>query len=282
MLANNNNLKLEINCKGKTLEFSTPKIMGILNITPDSFSDGGKFVDVHSAIQKAKEMVLEGASIIDIGAQSSRPGSKQIPTKEELGRIVPILEEITDKMDTIISIDTYNPEVADTCLTKGAHIINDITGLQQKSMRDVIKKHDAGAIIMHMKGKPENMQKNPHYGDVVAEVNGFLATQTKLAENEGISSIMIDPGIGFGKTTEHNIELIKNLDTFTKIGKPIVLGTSRKSFIGDLSGAQVNKRLGGTIASNVYGALRGANILRVHDVFECNQAIQIINSITKK
>jgi len=256
-------------------------IMGVLNITPDSFSDGGRFIKAEAAKQRAIVMQEEGADIIDVGGESSRPGSEKVSEEQELGRVLPVLKAIKDEVSVPISIDSYKPNVIEKALENGASIINDITGLQNKKIREIAVEGQFPVIIMHMQGTPQHMQESPTYDDVVKDIYKFFEKQTSLVIKEGLnrSKIVIDPGIGFGKTLEHNLEILRRFEEFRMLGFPTLVGTSRKSFIGALSGAEVDKRLPGTIASISAAVLKGANIVRVHDVAEAKQAIQVVDAI---
>ena len=206
-------------------------IMGILNVAPDSFSDGGLFVDVNKAVEHAKQMVVEGADIIDIGGESSRPGSDSVSEEEELRRVEPVIRRLIKEIQVPISIDTYKPLVAKKCLKLGVNLVNDITGLRNKEMINVVTKYNVPVIIMHMKGDPKNMQQNPVYQDVIKEIKDFLSERIVEAKKAGIKDIIIDPGIGFGKTTEHNLQILKRLNEFKDLGCPILVGPSRKSLL---------------------------------------------------
>lgn len=254
-------------------------IMGVLNTTPDSFSDGGKYTDIQNSLSRAIEMIDEGADIIDIGGESSRPGAAKIATKKEIERTKPIIKKIRQRTNIPLSIDTHKPEVADQCLKVGANIINDITGFTNPKMIEVAKKYQCPIIIMHMHGSPQTMQKNPLDTNDFNVIVNFLKKQAQIAKKAGIKQIILDPGIGFGKTTKLNLKIIKNIDTIKKIGYPVLIGASRKSFIEKISGASIENRLGGTIAAHSAAQLNGANIIRVHDVFEAKQASQIIDTI---
>jgi len=252
-------------------------IMGVLNVTPDSFSDGGLYIKKELAIKRAKQMIEEGADIIDVGGESSRPGADPVSEKEELKRVIPIIKALKD-INAPISIDTYKPEVAKQAIANGASIINDITGLENDKMAKLAGDTNTPVIIMHMKGTPKTMQDDTNYQDIINEIKEFFKERIEKAKHYNINTIILDPGIGFGKTVEQNLTIIKHLNEFTELG-PILLGTSRKSFIGKISNLPENKRLEGTIASCVIGANNGAKILRVHDIKEIKQAIQITDEI---
>jgi dihydropteroate synthase len=274
--------KREYTLKAGDKEIRLPvAIMGILNVTPDSFSDGGLYYRTENAVERALQMLDEGAKIIDIGGESSRPGSPRVSVEEELKRVLPVLREIRDRTDAIISVDTYKPEVADKVLNEGADMINDIYGLRKEGMAEVIADHGAGVVIMHMQGDPENMQNDPKYEDVIADIMSFLRTQADKAINAGIdeNSIVIDPGIGFGKTVEHNLRIINELNSFRSLGYPLLLGASRKSFIGKILDLPVEDRLEGSLAVASIAVEKGASILRVHDVKETWRAVEISKAI---
>lgn len=253
--------------------------MGVLNITPDSFSDGGKFLDAQQAISHAQQMVADGADIIDIGGESSRPGSDPVSEAEELRRVLPVITALAPTINIPISIDTYKPAVAQQALQAGASLVNDISGLSNAEMAGVVADYGAPIIVMHMLGTPKTMQENPEYQDVVKEIKGFFVEQIKVADKAGITDVILDPGIGFGKTTEHNLQILHRLKEFQHLGKPLLVGPSRKSFIGNITGLPVEDRLEGTLAAAVIAAYNGANIIRVHDVKECKRALQITDAI---
>ena len=261
------------------LEFNRTLIMGILNVTPDSFSDGGLFADAGKAVAHARQMVEDGAEIIDVGGESTRPGSDNVSEEEEIKRIKPVIERLVKEINAPISIDTYKPKVAEECLKLGATLVNDITGLRNKDMIKIIAKHKVPVIIMHMKGEPKNMQQNPVYKDAVKEIKEFFNDKINEARSCGIKDIIIDPGIGFGKTTEHNLQILKRLSEFKDFGCPVLVGPSRKSFIGNITGLQVNERLEGTLAAISVAITNGADMIRVHDVKECKRAAQIAYAI---
>lgn len=261
--------------------------MGILNITPDSFSDGGKYFDdnllLDKIIKDAVKMEKEGADFIDVGGESTRPGAIKISLDEELNRIIPVIAELKKNINIPISIDTYKSNVAEEALKAGAEIVNDISGFRfDNNIAEVTARYGASCILMHIKGTPKNMQINPEYENVVEEVFNYLSDSVSLAREHSINQIIIDVGIGFGKTLEHNLLLIKNLSRFKKIGYPILLGTSRKSFINKIYPSDTDQRLEGTISSNVIGVMNGANILRVHDVLENKRAVMIADKLSGK
>ena len=257
-------------------------IMGILNITPDSFSDGGDFFEKNIAIDRALEMVEQGADIIDIGGESTRPFSDSVSLKEEISRVIPVIEGICKESDVCISIDTTKSKVASEALEAGASIINDISAMEiDSSMVDVALKFNCPIVLMHMKGIPKNMQDNPQYHSLISDIKEYLLARIDFVVSKGIdrNKIIIDPGIGFGKTVENNFEIINNLDQFVKMNFPVLLGASRKSFIGASLNLPEKDRLEGSIAANIIGLQKGAKIFRVHDVVETNRAMVIANKI---
>ncbi len=261
---------------------SRTHIMGILNVTPDSFSDGGKYLNVKEAVAHSRIMEREGADFIDVGGQSSRPGSDEITAEEELNRVIPVIEALVNEIKIPISVDTYRSQVADAALEKGASIVNDISAFNfDPSMPQVVAAHNATAILMHIKGTPKNMQENPEYSDLIAEILLYFENAVWKANVAGIDQLIIDPGIGFGKTVEHNLKLIKNMFELKKLDCPVMVGVSRKSVIGKITGAEVNDRLGGTIALNAAAILNNVNILRVHDVKEAVQTAKIMDMYKK-
>jgi dihydropteroate synthase len=266
-------------CREYTLFFDRTLLMGVLNVTPDSFSDGGLFFDAETAVTHAKQMVQDGADIIDVGGESTRPGSAPLSAKEETQRVLPVVTRLTQELSVPISIDTYKPLVARACLKAGVHLVNDITGLVDPAMATLVAKNDVPVIIMHMQGTPTNMQEHPVYHDVIKEINMFFREQIAIARNAGIKKIVIDPGIGFGKTLEHNLFILKHLDAFTTHGCPLLIGPSRKSFIGRITGLPAQERIEGTIAAATIAVMNGAQIVRVHDVKECKRAIQVADAI---
>ncbi len=259
-----------------------PLIMGILNVTPDSFSEKGKFFDSQKAIDHALLMVESGADIIEIGGETTRPGSNGISAREELKRVIPIIEKIADKVEVPISIDTVKSEVARRALDSGASIINDISALRiDKKMGDVAAKYGSYLILMHMRGTPKDMQNNTEYDDIIGEISRFLDEAAQKAIKAGVSEdkIIIDPGIGFGKSVDGNFVIMKNLDRFLKLGYRLLVGASRKSFIGKTLDLDVDQRLEGSLAAACYAVLNGADIIRVHDVAETKRAVTIMEKI---
>ncbi len=257
-------------------------LMGVLNVTPDSFSDGGLFLDKEKAVEHGLRLVEEGADILDIGGESTRPGSKPLPMEEELRRVIPVIESIAKKVDTPISIDTYKAKVAEMAIQAGAQMVNDISGLNfDPGLASVVAKEDVPIVLMHIRGRPETMQKDVHYISLFSEIIKYLRESIKMAESHGIDpeQIVIDPGIGFGKNLQDNLMIIKNLSEFRVLGKPIMLGTSRKTFIGKILNADVQDRLEGTLASIAIGVINGANIIRAHDVLQAKKAILVADAI---
>jgi dihydropteroate synthase len=258
-------------------------IMGVLNVTPDSFSGDGTYGDRDRAVSQAVKMAQTGADMIDVGGESTRPGSSPISAEVELRRVVPAVKRLVDR-DIVVSVDTYKPTVARKVLDLGVDAINDITGLRNPRMAAAVAEHDAGVIIMHMKGEPKTMQEDPVYRNgVTKEVKNFLKSQIWKAQNAGIrsESIVIDPGIGFGKTVDHNLELIRNLGSLRDLDKPILVGPSRKGFLGRLLGLPAELRLEGTLAVVVASVMNGADIVRVHDVPECKRAVTVADAISR-
>jgi dihydropteroate synthase len=257
------------------------RLMGIVNVTPDSFSDGGRFLAPERAIEHARRLVAEGAELLDIGGESTRPGARAVSAEEELERVAPVLAGLGD-VDAAVSIDTSKAAVAESALEAGAEIVNDVTALRHDpALASVCAERGCVVVLMHMQGTPRTMQENPTYADVVDDVKAFLAERMQFATTEGITEdlIWIDPGIGFGKTVAHNLELLRRLGELRDLGRPIVVGTSRKRFIGTLTGREVDDRLGGTIASNVIALRSGADVLRVHDVAEVRQAAIVTEAV---
>jgi dihydropteroate synthase len=257
------------------------KLMGVVNVTPDSFSDGGLYLDPEAAIAHGLELVGDGAEILDVGGESTRPGAAAVPVEEELRRVAPVVAGLTGA-GAEISVDTSKAAVAAAALAAGATIVNDVTALRgDPEMAALCAKRAATVVLMHMQGEPRTMQDDPRYGDVVAEVRDFLAARLEAAVAAGIAEerVWLDPGIGFGKAGAHNMELLRRLGELRELGRPLVVGTSRKSFIGKVDGSAADERLGGTIASSVLAAAEGADVLRVHDVAEMRQALRLTAAI---
>jgi dihydropteroate synthase len=262
------------------------RLMGIVNVTPDSFSDGGRFMEPDRAIQHARRLVDEGADLLDFGGESTRPGAGAVSAAEELDRVRPVLEGLLSPERTLagvaISIDTSKLAVAEVALDLGATIVNDVTALRSEpELGALCAERDCGLVLMHMQGTPRTMQENPSYEDVVDDVKAFLAERIEFATSQGVAEerIWVDPGIGFGKTVDHNLELLRRLGELEELGRPIVVGASRKSFLGKLTGREAGERLGGTVASNVLALRAGADVFRVHDVAELRQALDVAEAI---
>ena len=272
---------MNISCKGKLIDLTTPKIMGILNLTPDSFYDGGLYNNTDRALAQTEKMLLEGATFIDVGGASSKPGTVEVSADEELARVLPVIEKIHIKFpDTLISIDTYRSDVAQQAVAAGAAMVNDISGgnLDAKMLKTV------GAlgvpfVAMHMQGKPQNMQDKPSYDNILTDIRSFFAAKIDAAHKAGIHDIIIDPGFGFGKTLEHNYALLKHLSSIQMDGVPMLIGVSRKSMIYKLLQIEVAEAGNGTSVLNTVALQQGAQILRVHDVKEAHQAVQLIEKL---
>ena len=259
-----------------------PLIMGILNVTPDSFTDGGKFLDSNTAVNHAMDMIADGADIIDIGGESTRPFSDPVSEREELSRVISVIKKLREKTDTVISIDTTKSSVADNACNIGADIVNDISGLSfDRRMIDIIIKHDCPIILMHILGNPKTMQDNPSYDNLISDINNHLLDRANFALNKGVKkhNIILDPGIGFGKTIDDNFSIINNMDQLNDLGYPVLIGVSRKSFIGKALDVDEDNRIEGTIASNIIALDRGCKIFRVHDIIEAKRSLVIANKI---
>jgi dihydropteroate synthase len=269
----------------KILDFSSRTlVMGVLNVTPDSFSDGGLFYDHERAIEHGMKLARDGADIIDIGGESTRPGSDPVPLEEEIRRVIPVIEALARELDVPISIDTCKAEVASRALDAGASMVNDVSALRfDPDMVRVVAERKVPVVLMHMKGTPKDMQLDPRYEDLISEILEFLEERVRFAESNGVppEAIIVDPGIGFGKTVEHNLSIIKHLRRFKSLGKPVLLGTSRKSFIGKVLNVGVEEREEGTAATVVAGILNGADIVRVHDVAKILPAVRMADAIAR-
>ena len=275
--------KIEL-ADGRRLKLDRPLVMGILNITPDSFSDGGKFDNLKAALSSAYQMVVDGVDIIDIGGESSRPGSDPVSTDEELKRVIPIINKIREHSKIPISIDTTKAEVASQAISNGADIVNDISALRfDEEMVNIIAEYNTPVVLMHMLGKPKTMQADPVYFDCVNEIMQFFSERIHFCLNNGIprEKIILDPGIGFGKRLEDNLAVINKIGQFKTFGCPVLLGTSRKSFIGMVAGSkrQPEKRIGGSLVAAITGIQNGVDIIRVHDIAETIEAIKLLEAL---
>ena len=264
-----------LNTSNKTI------IMGVVNVTPDSFSDRGKHFRVEQAVAHAKQLIADGADIIDIGGESSRPGAAPVSEQEELRRILPLIEWLHAESDVMISADSYKPAVARAALDAGADMVNDITGLRSQNMMQLVAERGVPVVIMHMQGEPQTMQQHPTYTDVVFDIRSFFEERIRTAKECGIrdEQIILDPGIGFGKTLEYNLTILKRLHEFVSLGYPVLVGASRKSFIEKITGLPVEERVEASIAAHIIAVINGAHIIRVHDVKEHKRALAIVNAI---
>ncbi|WCE04169.1 dihydropteroate synthase [Pseudoxanthomonas sp. JBR18] len=268
----------QLDCNGRILRLDRPRVMGIVNVTPDSFSDGGAHDTLESAVAHGLQLAAEGADVLDIGGESTRPGAQAVQLEEELRRVVPVIERLARETALPISIDTFKPEVMRAAVAAGAGMINDIRGLREEGALETAAQLGVPVVLMHMLGQPQSMQDAPEYDDVVGEVHRFLAERIFAAEMSGIPkrNIVVDPGFGFGKTTAHNMALLAQLARFTELGVPVLAGLSRKRSIGELTGRQVPaERVAGSIAAHVVAAQRGAMLLRVHDVAATVDALKV-------
>jgi dihydropteroate synthase len=273
--------KITLNCRGRLIKLDKPIVMGILNVTPDSFYEGSRVEREEIWIEKAGAMIREGAALLDIGGYSSRPGADDISEKEELERVLPAIASIIKAFpEAIISIDTFRAKVAREAVLAGASLVNDISsGDDDADMIDTIAELKVPYILMHKKGKPSNMQKNPQYGNVVLEVMDYLAAKVEILTNKGVPDLIIDPGFGFGKTVEHNLQLMQALGDFQLFSQPLMVGISRKKMISIITGAETGHALNGTTALNTIALMKGARILRVHDVKEAVECIKLVEAV---
>lgn len=272
-----------LQCAAKTLDLSRPRVMGILNVTPDSFSDGGRFLGREQAIEQALRMQEEGAAIIDIGGESTRPGAEDVSVQRELDRVIPLIEALASELDVPISIDTSKPEVMRAAVEAGAGMINDVYALRRDGALEAAAALDVPVCLMHMQGEPRSMQQAPEYSDVVQEVRGFLLEQIVRCEKAGIPKhrLLLDPGFGFGKTLAHNLSLLKHLPLVVAEGIPVLVGMSRKSMIGTVLDAPVEARLHGSVATATLAAWMGAKIIRVHDVQATVDAMKMVAAVQR-
>ncbi len=265
-------------CSERTL------VMGILNVTPDSFSDGGRFEDPNAAIEHGSRLVDDGADIVDVGGESTRPGSEPVSAEEELRRVRPVIEGLVERHPAHpISIDTRKAEVAAAAIESGATIVNDVSGARDPAMFDTVREHDASMVLMHMRGDPRTMQEAPKYRDVVAEVREYLRERVEAAEFAGVDPerVVVDPGIGFGKDLEHNLELLRRVDALIEIGRPVLIGPSRKRFLGTILDLPEGERVEGTAGAVAWAVARGVHAVRVHDVKQIVRAVRVIDAIAR-
>jgi len=275
----------QLNCGPFVLDLTRPRVMGILNVTPDSFSDGGRFVTVEAAVARARQMVAEGADIIDVGGESTRPGADSVSAAEEMRRVIPVIEALVQRLQIPVSVDTAKPEIMAAAVAAGAAMINDVNGLRAPGALKAAAAGGAAVCLMHMAGEPRTMQADPRYQDVVEEVGGFLRARVASALAAGIAAdrLVIDPGFGFGKTLDHNLALLARLERFADIGPPILVGISRKSMIGALLGDRpVDGRLFGSLSAAVIAVLGGAKIIRTHDVGATVDALEVAMAVIDK
>jgi len=275
------NTNTQFLCGRFQLDLTRPHVMGIVNVTPDSFSDGGKYSSVDLAIEHALQLIAEGADILDIGGESTRPGATPVGLDEELKRVIPVIEALSKVTTVPLSIDTYKPGVMRAAIQAGVDIVNDICALREEGALEIVANSNAGVCLMHMQGTPQTMQVNPQYNDVVTEVKQFLADRVDACLKYGIASerITLDPGFGFGKTTAHNVALIQHLDSFAELGFPLLVGLSRKSVLGRIAGGDEQQRLHAGLAASVISVMKGAKIVRVHDVKATVDALKVVAAV---
>jgi dihydropteroate synthase len=275
------NTNTQFLCGRFQLDLTRPNVMGIVNVTPDSFSDGGKYSSVERAVEHALQLIAEGADILDIGGESTRPGAAPVGLDEELRRVIPVIEALSKVTTVPLSTDTYKPEVMRAAIQAGADIVNDICALREDGALEIVANSNAGVCLMHMQGIPQTMQINPQYTDVVSEVKQFLADRVEACLTHGIASerITLDPGFGFGKTTAHNVALIQHLDSFVELGFPLLVGLSRKSVLGRIAGGDEQQRLHAGLAASVISVMKGAKIVRVHDVKATVDALKVVAAV---
>ena len=279
---------MQFTCGKFQLDLTTPRVMGIVNVTPDSFSDGGKFSATNLAVEHALKLAEEGADILDIGGESTRPNATPVSLQEELDRVIPVIKALGKQVNIPISIDTYKPQVMQAAIAAGVSMVNDVRALQEENALQIVAKSNVGVCLMHMQGTPPTMQQNPQYHDVVKDVKEFLAarlqaTNIRTNGHAGVAKnrILLDPGFGFGKTRQHNISLLQNLQSIADLGQPLLVGLSRKSVLGQVTGNDVNARLYASIAASVIATMKGAKILRVHDVKATVEALKVVAAVQK-
>jgi len=273
-------------CRDRTLELGARTlVMGVLNVTPDSFSDGGRYLDTARAIEHGLALARDGADILDIGGESTRPGAEAVGLEEELKRVIPVIEALREQTGCVLSADTRKAAVAAKALAAGAHIINDVSALTaDPDMAAVVRGEGAGVVLMHMRGQPKTMQDDPRYADVVAEVADYLRARCERLAESGLAreTLAVDPGIGFGKSLEHNLRLLARLNELVRLGRPVVVGLSRKSFLGKITGREARDRLAGSLAAAAYAIVRGAHVIRVHDAKESCDAARVVDILREE
>ncbi len=273
---------LQLNCSGKILNLAKPQVMGILNVTPDSFSDGGHFNHIDTALAQTEQMINDGAVIIDIGGESTRPGAKDVSEQDEISRVIPVLKAIKQHFDVIVSIDTSKAKLMSEAIAQGAGLINDVRALQNEGCLTAVAQSDVAICLMHMQGLPRTMQSAPHYDDLFNDINTFFEERIIACQSEGINKdrLVVDPGFGFGKTLDQNYQLLAGLENFKPLALPILAGLSRKSMIGQLLNRDIEQRLSGSLATAIIAAQQGAKIIRVHDVKETVDALKILDKVS--
>jgi dihydropteroate synthase len=270
-----------LRCGATALDLTRPAIMGVLNVTPDSFSDGGRYLESRAAVERARQMIDEGAAIIDVGGESTRPGATPVETDEELRRVLPVVEQVA-RLQTIVSVDSSKPDVMRAAVESGATMINDVRALRAPGAVEMVRDYRCAVCLMHMQGEPPTMQREPRYDDVVAEIRAFLADRVRACTAAGIAAerIAIDPGFGFGKTAAHNLELLRRLSELTQGPHPVLVGLSRKSLVGSILGREPGERLYGSVALAVAAVLNGARIVRAHDVAATLEAVRAAHAVS--
>lgn len=272
---------MQINFAGRVLDMSGCHVMGILNVTPDSFSDGGRYNTVEIALARAREMVADGAAFIDVGGESTRPGATPVSVEEELERVCPVVEAIARDLDVVVSVDTSSPQVMAEVVKLGAGMINDVRALQRDGAPEVVASVGVPVCVMHIQGEPDTMQDDPRYRNVRREVSSFLTERMRVIEKAGVrpDNIILDPGFGFGKSPQHNLQLLASLEQLQLLGHPILVGISRKSMLGHITGRDVSERLPASLAAATISAMKGASIIRVHDVRETVDAVKVVTAM---
>ena len=272
---------MEMKFAGRTLDMLRCHVMGVLNVTPDSFSDGGRFNQLDAALFRARQMVLDGAAFIDVGGESTRPGAAKVSVQEELDRVCPVVEALARELDVIVSVDTSTPEVMSQAAELGVGLINDVRALQRDGALAAVARAGIPVCIMHIQGEPETMQEQPEYRNVLREVSEFLTGRIRAAEKAGIMAhdIILDPGFGFGKNLEHNLRLLASLEQLQALGHPLLVGMSRKTMLGHITGREVEERLPASLAAATISAMKGASIIRVHDVRETVDAVKVATAV---